>query len=152
MGAVIVLSLVAIPLSVLVGAVRDRSLRRRSRFRLRLAAFVIAMAVPWMIEPPGAISEQANLTPVLLGLGWGLLLVSLAPVLLFRGSAPEPGSSDEGGTDPDDDLQPPDRPIGGIPLPDAEQPAKRVRGPHPRRRATPPRRSAPEPERRPLRR
>lgn len=151
MGAVIVLSLAAIPLSVLVSSVRDRSLRRRSRFRLRLVGFVIAMAVPWMVELPSAISERGSLTPVWIGLGWGLLLVSLAPVLLFHGTAPEPGSSDDSGTGPDDDLQPPDRPIGGIPLPDAEQAAKRVRGPHPRRSATRPRRPAPEPERRPLR-
>jgi hypothetical protein len=152
MGVVIVLSLAAIPLSVLVSSLRDRSLRRRSRFRLRLAGFGIAMAVPWMIELPSAISEQGSLAPILLALGWGLLLVALAPALLFRGVALDPGSSDDSGAGPDDHPRPPDRPIGGIPVPDAEQSAERVRGPHTRPPATRPRRPAREPERSPLRR
>lgn len=111
------------------------------------------MIVPWIIELPSAVSEQGSLTLVWIGLGWGLLLVALLPVLLFRGPVLDSGPSDNSGPDPgpEHDPQPPDRPIGEIPLPDAEQPAKRVRGPHTPRPATRPRRPARDPERRPLR-
>jgi hypothetical protein len=150
MGVLVVLSLAAIPLGILVSFVRDRSLRRRSRFRSRSAGLAICMIVPWMVEVPSAVSEQGSLTPVFLGLGWGLLLAALAPRLLFLGTAVDPGSSDDSGPGPgpESDPQPP-RPIGGIPLPDADQLAKRVRGPHTPRHVAQPRRPAREPERRP---
>lgn len=150
MGVIIVLSLAAIPFGVLITSLRDRSLRRRSRFRLRFTGFVICMVAPWLIELPRAVSQRESVTPLWLGLGWGLLLVALAPFLLFRGAESDPGHPDDGGPDPspEDDPQPP-HPVGGLPLPDAEQPARRVRGPHAPGRATHPRRPAREPERRP---
>src|SRR5579859_1160267 len=114
MGVVIVLSLAAIPFGVLISCLRDRSLRRRSRFRLRLAGFVISMALPWMIELPSAVSEQGSLTPLWIALGWGLTLVALAPLLLFYRAALDPGPSDDRGPDhnPEDDPRLPP-PIGG---------------------------------------
>jgi hypothetical protein len=147
MGVVIVLSLAAIPLGVLVSAVRDRSLRRRSRFWLRVAALVVCISLPWMIATVGSVGEQAFGALLWAGLLWGVLLVGLAPVLLFRGPGPDPGPSDDDGPGPDDDRQPPHRPIGGIPLPDATPPATRVRGPHRLRRAANRHRPAREPER-----
>jgi len=152
MEAVIALSLAAIPLGVLVSALRDRSLRRRSRFWLRFAAVVICIVTPWTVALVGAVGEPGFVVLSWIGLAWGVLLVGLAPppLLLFRGSGPDPGPSDDDGPGPEDDRQPPHRPIGGIPLPDAEPPTTRVRGPHRPRPAANPRRSARERER-PLR-
>lgn len=153
MGVLIVLSLAAIPLSVLIGALRDPTMHRRSRFWLRFAALVTGMVLPWMVELVAPVSEQAGLKLLFLGLVWALVLVALAPLLLFRASGSDPGPSDDGGggPGPEDDRRPPDRPIGGIPLPDAEQPASRVRGPHQPRHSVRPRRAARERERRPSR-
>ena len=119
MGVVIVLSLAAIPLSVLISALRDRSLHRRSRFWLRFAVLVACIAVPWMVALVGSLGEQGFVVLSWIGLAWGVLLVGLSPLLLFRGPGPDPGPSDDDGPGPEDDRQPPDRPIGGIPLPDA---------------------------------
>jgi hypothetical protein len=153
MGVVIVLSLLAIPLSVLIGASRDPTMRRRSRFRLRFTGVAICIVLPLMASLDGALGDQLRFVLVCLGLGWALLLVAMAPVLLFRSHGPDPGPSDEGGggPGPGDDHRPPDRPIGGIPLPDAEQLASRARGPHASRRPARPRRGARERERRPSR-
>jgi hypothetical protein len=153
MGVVIVLSLATIPLGVLISALRDPTLRRRSRFWQRFAGLVICMFLPWMVGLVGALSEQAAFTLLCLGLAWALLLVALAPLLLFRGPGSDPGSSDDGGggPGPGDDRRPPDRPVGGIPLPDGAQPASRVRGHHTPRRAVHPRRAVRGRERRPSR-
>ncbi|HYB26759.1 MAG TPA: hypothetical protein VEF89_09115 [Solirubrobacteraceae bacterium] len=150
MEAVIALSLAAIPLGVLVSALGDRSLRRRSRFWWRFGAVVICIVLPWTVALVGSVGEHGFIVLSWIALAWGVLLVGLAPLLLFRGSGPDPGPSDDDGPGPEDDRQPPHRPIGGIPLPDAEQPTTRVRGPHPPRPAAHPRRSARERER-PLR-
>ncbi len=132
MGVVIVLSLAAIPASVLIGAARDPTMHRRPRFWLRFAGLVTIMVLPWIVELVVPVGEQAAITLLLAGLVWALVLVALAPLLLFRASGSDPGPSEDGGggPGPEDDPRPPDRPIGGIPLPDAQQPASRVRGPH----------------------
>jgi len=154
---VVTLLVAAIPLSVLVSAMRDRTLRRRSRFGLRLVVMIGGMAVPWAVALVGSVGDQLAFTLLMAGLGWGLLLVALAPLLLFRGPDLDSGPSDDGGSGPgpgggpEDDPQPPDRPMDGLPLPDAEPPAKRIRGPHRRRRPAPARRPAPEPDPRPVR-
>jgi hypothetical protein len=150
---VVVLSLAAIPLGVLIGALRDPTLHRRSRFWLRFAGLVTCMVLPWMVGLLAPLGEQAVFALLLLGLAWALLLVALAPLVLFHGAGSDPGPSDDsgGGPGPEDDGRPPPRPPGGIPLPDAEQAASRVRGPHRPRRPTPARRAAPERERRPSR-
>jgi hypothetical protein len=150
MDAVILLSLAAIPFGVLISALRDRSLRRRSRFWLRFAGVVICIVIPWSVALVATVGEQGFVVLAWIGLLWGLLLVGLAPLLLFRGPGPDPGPSDDDGPGPEDDRQPPRRPIGGIPLPDAEPPTARVRGPHPPRPA--PRRHRPARQReRPVR-
>jgi hypothetical protein len=130
--AVVVLSLAAIPLSVLVGALRDPLLLRRSRFWLRFAGLVVCMALPWTAVLAGVGGDDTTFLLLLIALGWGLLLVALAPLLLFRGPGSDPGPSDDsgGGPGPNDDPGPPDRPLGGLPLPDAVQGAWRLRGPH----------------------
>jgi hypothetical protein len=155
MGVVIVLSLVAIPAWVLIGALRDPTLHRRPRFWLRFAALVTCMVVPWMVGVVVAVGEQAAFMLLMLGLAWALVLVTLAPLVLFWGPGSDPGPSDDTGggpgPGPDDDRPAPYRPIGGIPLPDGDQPAKRRRGPHRPRHPARPRRVAPERERRPSR-
>lgn len=153
MGVVIVLSLAAIPLGALIGSLRDPTLRRRSRFWLRLSGLVTCMVLPWIVALVGTDGEQGAVTLLLIGLGWALLLVALAPLLLFRGPGSDSGPSDDsgGGPGPKDNRQPPNRPIGGIPLPDAEPPASRARGPHPARRPVRSRRAGRGRERRPSR-
>ncbi len=153
MGVVVVLSLAAIPFGVLVGALRDPTLHRRSRFWQRFAGLIICMVLPWLVALVQPAGEQAVLTLLLLGLAWALLLVALAPLLLFRRPGSDPGPSDDSGGDsgPDDDRPRPPHPIGGIPLPDAEQPASRRRGPHSPQPPAWPRRAAPQRERRPSR-
>lgn len=152
---VVVLSLAAIPLGVLIGTLRDPTLHRRSRFWLRFAGLVVGIVLPWVVGLIASVGEQAALTLLLLGLAWALLLVALAPLLLFRRAGSDPGSSDDPGggpgPGPDDDRQPPDRPMGGIPLPDSEPPSSRVRGPHGPWRPARPRRASREPKRRPSR-
>jgi hypothetical protein len=155
MGVVIVLSLAAIPIGVLIGSVRDPTMRRRSRFWLRFSGLVTCMVLPWLVALVGTDGEQGEVTLLLIGLGWALLLVALAPLLLFRGPGSDPGTgpTDEpgGGPGPEDDRRGPDGPIGGIPLPDAEPPASRARGPHAPRRPVRPRRAGRNRERRPSR-
>jgi hypothetical protein len=151
---VIVLSLEAIPIGALVSATFDRSLRRRSRFRLRLAGVVIAMLLPALVTIAAPLSDQAATTLFLLGLGWGLLLFALSSFFLFQGRDFESGPADDddgGGGDgpgPEDDRPTPPAPIGGIPLPDAQQSATRLRD-HPLPRpAVRPRRPVRDRERR----
>ena len=149
---VVVLSLAAIPAGVLIGSVRDPTLHRRSRFWLRFAGLVSLMVLPWTVGLIAPFSDQALLTLLLVGLAWALLLVALAPWLLFRAADSDPGSSDEpgDGPGPEDDRRPPSRPVGGIPLPHADPPLGRVRGAHQLRRPVRARRAARERERRHL--
>lgn len=151
---VIVLSFAAIPVGALISAARDRSMRRRTRFRLRFAALVTCMLAPWIVALLAAVGEQGFLSLLWTGFLWGLLLTVLAPPLLFHGRGSDSGPSDDGGgggPGPDDDRPPPDHPLGWIPLPDAEPAATRLRGPGAPRRGGHPRRPAREPERRPSR-
>jgi hypothetical protein len=150
---VIVLSLAAIPLGVLIGAARDPTLHRRSRFWLRFAVLVSCMVPPWTVGVVAPVSKHGVPTLLLLGLAWALLLVALAPLLLFHGAGSDPGPSDDpgGGPGPGHDRPTPPRPIGGIPLPDADPPSSRVRGPHRPHRPLRPRRGDRERERRPAR-
>lgn len=151
---VVVASLAAIPVGVLVSSLRDPTFGRRPRFWLRFAGLVICMVLPWLVVLVGVVGENAAFVLLLAGLAWALVLVVLAPLLLFCRPDSDPGSSDDtgGGPGPEDDERPPPRrPIGGIPLPDAEPPASRVRGPHRPRRSLHPRRAAREREGRPSR-
>jgi hypothetical protein len=153
MGVVIVLSLVAIPAGVLISTICDPTMHRRSRFWLRFAGLVACIVLPWTVALAETAGEQGTVTLLLMGFAWALLLVALAPRLLFRGPDSDPGSSDDsgGGSGPADDRRPPDRPIGGIPLPDAEPPRSRVRGAHTPRRPVHRRRADRGRERRPTR-
>ncbi|SRR5579884_3028025 len=153
MGVLVVLSLAAIPVGVLVSTVRDPTMHRRPRFVPRLAGLVGCMVLPWVVTLIAPVGDQAVVTLLLLGLAWALLLVVLAPRLLFGGPGSDHGPSDGGGPGPrpGDDRPPPRPPGGGIPLPDAEQSAARVRGPHKPGRAVRFRRGAREHERRPSR-
>lgn len=149
---VAVLSLAFIPLGIVISAMRDSTLRRRSRFWLRLAGLVICMALPWMVGLVVAVGEQAAGALLWIGTVWMLLLVAFVPLLLFRRGGSEPGPQDEGGggPGPEHDGPPPHRPIGGIPLP-TERRSSRVRGPHAPRRGVRPGRATRERERRPSR-
>src|SRR5579859_3630639 len=147
---VAVVSLATIPLGILVSVLRERTMRRRTRFGSRFAVLVTCMLLPWVFALLGTGGEQGAVTLLWAGFFWVLLAVALAPLLLFRGPEGDPGPSDDGGPGPgpDDDQRPPQRPLSGIPLPASEQSAARVRDPH-RRPAARPRRPAREPERRP---
>ncbi len=146
---VVVLSLAAIPLGVLAGSLRDPLLARRSRFWLRFAALMACMVAPWFVALLEPVGEEVAYVLLLAGLGWSLVLVALAHVVLFRKIDSDPGPSDDGpgpGGGPDDGGPTPDRPIGGLPLPDAEPPRSLWRGPHrPPRRPARVRRPAREP-------
>jgi uncharacterized membrane protein YhaH (DUF805 family) len=83
---VMVLSLAVIPLGILISALRDRSLRRRSRFWLRFTALVICIVAPWMVGLAAPVGEDAAGALLWMGLVWALLLVALAPLLLFAQS------------------------------------------------------------------
>jgi hypothetical protein len=79
---------------------------------------------------------------VMLGLLWGLMLVVLAPFLLFHEPGPNAGPSDsDGGPGPENRPPAPPLPVGWIPLPDAEQSPIRTRGPSRGRLSPHPRRS-----------
>lgn len=131
-----VLSVALIPLGVLVSAARDRSLRRRPRFGLRLGLFMVSVSLPEVVVLVGTsvgLLQVDTVGPLLLSLFWGLILVVLAPVFLFYGHDVDPGQSDEGedGPEPGEDPPSPTPPIGGLPLPHAEQSRLRLRGPRP---------------------
>src|ERR1700733_3741866 len=146
---IVVLSLAAIPFGVLITSVRDRTMGRRPRFWLRFTGFVVCMLVPWGASLVGALGDELRFVLLCIGLAWALLLLALAPLILFQGPGADPGPSDDGGggPGPGDDGRGPDRPIGGIPLPDAEQSGSRLRGPHRHRPSAPARRGARERER-----
>jgi hypothetical protein len=135
---------------------------RQSRSAFWLASFgtnrwfaglVICMVLPWLVGLSGLVGESGFVALLWIGFFWAMLLVMLMPLLLFGGPSSGPGPSDDGGPGPDsgNDRQPPPRPIGGIPLPDAEQAARRLRGPHKPRRSVHRRGPARERERPPLR-
>jgi hypothetical protein len=159
MGLVVLmaLSLETIPLGILLSAAWDhRSWRRRSRFWLRLAAIVIFVMLPELILIAGSgarVFDDQTVTVLLwAGLVWGGATATVTPLLLFHRPGPSPGSDDgPDGPDPDDEPPSPRRPDGGIPLPDARQPAIRTRGDHRGRRATHPRRPVHPPRRAPSR-
>jgi hypothetical protein len=83
--------------------------------------------------------------------------IAAAPALYYQRSQPSPGTSEDdggggGGRGPDPPAQPPTRPRGGIPLPDAAQALTRVRDHNrPRLREAPARRAPREPTRVPTR-
>ena len=147
----LVLAVETIPLGILVSAALDRSLQRRSRFSVRFALFSVIVALPELVVLLGfavGLIGEAAFSLVMCGLMWGLTLVALAPFLLFQGPRSNPGQWDDGGDDsaPENDRPTPPRPRGGIPLPDAEQSRRRLRGYSSARRAVLPRRSAREPK------
>lgn len=152
--AIVALAVALIPVGALVSAARDRSMRRRPRFERRFVAFLFVVVLPEILVVIGAaagfIGDQADIL-LLLGLFWGIVLLPLASLVLFHGPGFDPGQSDEGGDGPDsgDDRPSPPLPLGGLPLPDADQSSTRLRGPRPRRRFKVPRR--PTPERQPRR-
>lgn len=155
MGLVVPPLLVSlIPVGALTSAAFDSSLRHRSRFGLRFAAFVVGVAFPELItafaSATGIVGSEQVL-PLLIGLFWGLAILALAPLLLFYGPGSDRGPSDgdNGGPGPADDPPSPTPPIGGLPLPDAEQSRVRLRGPGRLRRGAV-RRPAREPQRSPV--
>jgi hypothetical protein len=153
MRAVVVVLLVeTIPIGVVVGAAFDRSLCRRSRFWLRFAGVVIAIVLPELAAVVAPVDEQTVVTLILVGLGWGILLLVPSRFVLFHGWGFDPGSADDDGDGPgpEDERPTPPSPLGGIPLPDAEPSSARVRDHRPPRRAARPRRPARERERPPV--
>jgi hypothetical protein len=154
---VVVLLLETMPLGILAGTVRDDSRRRRPRFWARSAGLAICVPLPELVLiaglAVGLIGEQALAGLLWGGFAWGLGLAAVSPLVLFRGPTSAPGGSDAGenGPDPPDDRPPAPRPIGGIPLPDAEQSSIRIRGPHSRPGIAHRPKPAHEPRRRPSR-
>jgi hypothetical protein len=154
-----VLAMEAIPLGILVSALLDSSLRHRARFALRLAGFTVIQAAPAGVLVAGmalrVLSEQA--VGELLAVCVLSVFVSpaLMPILLFHG----PDQSGPSGKNDDEDHGPgpgrngplPPRPIGRLPLPDAEPSSARTRGPLPLAPFRWPRRPAHEPDRTPSR-
>jgi hypothetical protein len=161
MGIVVglVLAVESIPLGILVSALLDSSLRRRARFALRLATFTVIQTAPAVVLIAGAAlrvrSEQAAGELLTVCVFWVFLSPALMPILLFhwpdrRGPSGENDDEDHGpGPSRDGPLAP--RPIGGLPLPDADPSPVRARGPLPPRRFRWPRRPTREPGRRPSR-
>jgi hypothetical protein len=151
-----VLSVALIPLGVLFSAARDRSLRRRPRFRLRLAGFMVSVSLPEVVVGIGTTFGMIHsdpVVPLLLSLFWGMLVLVLAPIFLFYGHDVGPGPADEGGDGPEPGGDPPlpTPPIGGLPLLHAEQSRLRLRGPRPALGSTWEWRRHPEPARAPTR-
>ncbi len=150
------LSVALIPLGVLFSAARDRSLRRRPRFGLRLTGFMVCVSLPEVVIGIGStvgLIRSESVAPVMLGLFWGLLVLVVAPIFLFYGHDVDPGQSDEGGEGPGPGQDPPSPtpPIGGLPLLNAEQSRLRLRGPRPAPGSTWKWRRHPEPTRPPTR-
>jgi len=149
-------SVALIPLGALISAARDPKLRHRSPFTLRFSAFAVAVTLPELVLECGSLAgafRSGSFIIPLGGLMWGLALLPLASFLLFHPPGFDPGQSDEGGEGPDSGEDPPSPtpPIGGLPLPDAEQSRTRLRGARPRRPSLTPRRRVHRPERRPTR-
>jgi hypothetical protein len=158
MGLVVPPLLVAlIPLGALTGAALDPELPHRSRFGLRFAGFVAGVTLPEVLALLAAtlgIVSKETVVPLLVGLSCGLVLLVLAPRLLFYGLGSDPGppdDDDDDGAGPGDDRPSPTPPTGGLPLPDAQQSAMRLRGPRYWRRSARSRRRSREPARMPVR-
>ncbi len=157
----LVVAVESIPLGILVSALLDSSLRRRERFGLRLATFMVIQTAPAVAFIAGAAlrvrSEEAAGELLTVCVFWVFLSPALMPILLFRwpdwrGPSGENDDEDHGpgpGPGRDGPLLP--GPVGGLPLPDAEPSPVRARGPLPPRRFRRPRRPAREPDRRPAR-
>lgn len=150
---VVVLFVEAIPMGVLVGAVFDRSLQRRTRFWRRFTGIVIVVVLPELAALVAPVGEQAVVALVWGGLAWGLLLLVPSWFVLFHGWGFNPGSADDddSGPGPEDGPPSPRSPIGGIPLPDAESSSARVRDHRPPLRAPRTRRPVRDRERPPVR-
>ena len=161
MGLVVglVLAVESIPLGILVSALLDSSLRRRARFALRLAMFTVIQTAPPVVLIAGAalrvLGEQAMDELVFVCVFSVFVSPVVMPILLFHGpdlSGPFGENDDEDhgpGPGRDGPLAP--RPIGGLPLPDADPSPVRARGPLPLGRSRWPRRPTREPDRRPSR-
>ena len=131
--------------------------QRRSHFWVRALLFQFVPAVlPGLLalsEKVGMVGEgTSRTTGPRLAVGCAVSLV-VVPALLYRSSSSRPddagGGSDPG---PDPPPDPPDPSHGGIPLPDADQSAARLRD-HSggARRGRKPRRATREPDRIPTR-
>jgi hypothetical protein len=128
---------------------------RRSRFRLRVLLSVLAAPAVLLVLLGGA---ELHVLPQQISIVAFVLMIVCSPALLripsvlYHTQAPEPGDADSGGgSDPGQPPSPPDRPKGGLPLPDTEPGRWRVRDHRPDLRHARPGRSAPEPERAPVR-
>lgn len=161
MGIVVglVMAVESIPLGILVSALLDSSLRRRARFALRLAMFTVIQTAPAVVLIAGAalrvLGEQAMDELLFVCVFSVFVSPVLMSILLFhgpdrRGPFGENDDEDHGpGPGRDGPLAP--RPIGGLPLPDADPSPVRARGPLPLSRYRWPRRLTREPDRRPSR-
>jgi hypothetical protein len=111
---------------------------RRSHFWVR--ATLAALALPALLAAIFGLTRLhvASLEPAakqLLTLLFllGVVALMFIPGLLFRLSDPSPGPDDSdggGGSGPGRPRPSPERPVGGIPLPDADQARARVRDHH----------------------
>ena len=83
------------------------------------------LLLPWMIvDAMSVVFGFATGSPWLIGVA----MLMFAPVLLLPGGSPTTGpSEDGGGSGEPGDGPPPTKPIGGPPLPDAEQSTQRMR-------------------------
>ncbi len=126
-------------------------MEKRSRFGARVALACLVML--WVVLLAAGTVAVGVLRENMLGPLWLLLAVTalgLGPACCYRRAASAPGSSDTGwgpGSGPGPPPSRPDRPLGGIPLPDADQSSERVRDHHrPRLGDARPRRQEREPD------
>jgi len=135
-----------------------RVFRPRASLPLRIAREVLVPFGPLLLVIffanlnliPGG--ETVGVTLLFVSLGWFFCALILVPALVFRGSQPASGSSDDGDRDGTGPQQPPlpGPGGGGIPLPDAEQSRERIRDHVRPRRQWWRRRAAREPGQAPL--
>jgi hypothetical protein len=118
----------------LLAAAAGSSTERRSRFWLRAFLVPIPPSVAPLLLSLGeklAVLPAGTVQTVGPGLAFVFALALMfVPALLYRASGPSPGSADDdgGGSGPEPPPASPQRPRGGIPLPDAEQAYTRLRG------------------------
>jgi len=150
---VVVVCFESLPFAVLGSVAWGRRSCRRSRFWLRLIGVAFVMLLPGLTAVLLQSDEQTAGALLWLGFVWGLAIAGAAAFLLFHREGPDPGPEDDEGEGPDsDDGRPtPPSPIGGIPLPDAEQSSTRLRDHRPLPRVPRPRRPARRRERVPSR-
>jgi hypothetical protein len=136
--------------------------RRSMTIAVRIVIFALLLFAPLLLVlataavPPG-LPERVEGTLLLVSAIWFFSAILLAPAVIFRDSGSSSGSDGEGegggGGGPPPLPLPPAPPRGGIPLPDAEQSATRLRDhDRPARRRLARRRPAREPDRTPARR